>query len=612
MLCDSYETRDRAQSLLLAHTTMTDRHRRSASPMSDDDAVEPPRKRFRWESQSAQLKAIRVDGSKQRRRAALALTSEHRAQQTANGQSNGATVEEDDETLLKSTPISTALDDLALDHLTARYVALSSRLRPLVRTLPLALLNIRETYAAFGHFLAGVNVKLGGASGSNEASGRDSGLEGALILVERWIESVREETINVRIDVPIDEPQTRSRVSDEDEAMDMLEQDAGETATANGDRENDLEPDDIEAALDEPAEPPAEVREPHRTISRSIFAALCAALLRVGALQGLDPSLVEKTYGCLAGVVRIVAGEVLAESALPEDEAVALMSPLDELLTVTRPYLSRTAKPHVRACVADVLAALARRARGTSARRFVRALLNESRVPPQRDNDSDDQNDDDVGVALVLSAAAKGQGQGLHSRAAGIYSEVLAACDRDEASATGGERTTRIARWLTTALIHHSSPTAMQPLHELVLSQLEGLKASSATSSMLRIASVLLGVRKGQRVPTGFVQRYLRALADNKLLERLKDMQTQEDDVAARWRTEYIRAIVAGLIAGKLADWLSPGVRLIDSLWVVLVSSLPGQHWYRVLTTIALSLPAASRSRLGYGLVSRPIALERR
>lgn len=259
-------------------------------------------------------------------------------------------------------------------------------------------------------------------------------------------------------------------------------------------------------------------------------------LLRIGALNGLQAVLIEKTYSTLSAIFKTMAPSLVATTAPRQT--------IDDLWTECAPYLVTTpaVKPHVRACVAQAWAVILRRARGDVAKHLIGVMVRGMEHVGER------------GVASTLSEGMKGAQHLLHSRATQLYALLIEHLGENEAILG-------CMVFLTTSLIHHASATAMAPIHALVIRQLQEKTVSTAT---LRLAATLVSVRKGMRLPPAAageqsaLQQYMYAL-----VSLLPQLATRDRP----WRTEFLRLLTASLVAGKLGDWLSPGVKLIDAVW---------------------------------------------
>jgi hypothetical protein len=155
---------------------------------------------------------------------------------------------------------------------------------------------------------------------------------------------------------------------------------------------------------------------------------------------------------------------------------------------------------------------------------------------------------------------------------------------------------------LTTSLIHHGSATALLPIHEYILkllklqvdeSPMEGIDSLSETviptsltvgqmEMVVRLSATLLGVRKGQRLPT---------LADGKTaaltsyLNAFNGIAKLIPSAMEGLQREYLKAVTAALVAGKVKDWLSPGIALIKTTWTGLRTS-EKLGWVRLLVRV--------------------------
>ncbi|KAJ9108547.1 hypothetical protein QFC19_002263 [Naganishia cerealis] len=482
--------------------------------MADD---EPPRKRYRYESYSKQLTHIKVDTGKTKGSSWDEIESGH--------------VNVEDETAQSVTPLTTALEDLSLLHLVIPYTTLTRKITPLTRTFPLTLHNLEATQAVFHSFFAGITPA---------STTESSGLDGVLVLYSKWYETITEEGVGYV----------------------------------------------VQGAKD---------------------------LLRIGGLNGLQAVLIEKTYSTLSAIFKTMASSLVSygsntsksHSSSTTSEAKdhgRRRQILQELWTECAPYLSTSVKPHVRACVAQAWAVILRRARGEVARDLIEIMVEGLVVVGS--SEGEDERSPVVaagagvkGVAGALSESMKGSAQLLHSRATQLYTllmqHLLGTTAKTSPDAMTTTRTPLLECMvlLTTSLIHHSSATAMAPIHGLVIRVLNApitespppttastkpesfpppaLTAAQSTVA-LRLASTLVGVRKGLRLPAAVstsepsaLQQYMHAL-----VAWLQEIESAHS--TPEWRIEYLRCVTACLVAGKLGDWLSPGVKLIDRLWEAL------------------------------------------
>lgn len=428
------------------------------------------------------------------------------------------------------TPLSTALVDNSLLFLTIPYQELTKKVIPLTRSLPLILHYTPRIQSHFHDYFSSI---------TNLSTKSNSSLDGALLIYEKFFETIL------------------------DEGVQWLEQ-----ATED--------------------------------------------LLRIGALSGLEAVLIEKTYSCLSQIFKVLCGKILyaqesttskaqrkssaRKKAQQDPTHLASEDRLRTLWNLCRVHLTASAKPHVRNCVANVWAVLLRRARGQSMRNLTMVMV-----------ESLDDQDSQEGLAAALSDGLKGAPHLLHSRAPQIYTYLLS-----ELLQPGSTRTPliKVMILLSTSLIHHASANAMLPLHELIL-RLLGAEIQTAGSSkdiqpvnsesellprvvtpaqmaiILRIATTMMGVRKGQRIPatttnnekTTCLQAYLVAL------QKIAPLISSVQESTAELKKEFLEALTAGLVAGKVKDWLSPGIGTIQATW----SSLDVSErlaWVRLLVRV--------------------------
>jgi U3 small nucleolar RNA-associated protein 20 len=141
----------------------------------------------------------------------------------------------------------------------------------------------------------------------------------------------------------------------------------------------------------------------------------------------------------------------------------------------------------------------------------------------------------------------------------------------------------------------------MQPAHELVIKLLKTPVADSPMEDVsseetllprsmtmkhmeltLRLAATLVGVRKGQRLPTSVDDK---ATALQSYMMALQGLTQHISSSAEGFKREYLKALTATLIAGKVKDWLSPGISLIKATWAAL-ELREKLAWVRVLVRV--------------------------
>jgi U3 small nucleolar RNA-associated protein 20 len=141
----------------------------------------------------------------------------------------------------------------------------------------------------------------------------------------------------------------------------------------------------------------------------------------------------------------------------------------------------------------------------------------------------------------------------------------------------------------------------MQPLHEFavkllqtpvsdspmdVISSDETVMPATLTmgqmESVLRLSATLIGVRKGQRLPATINEK---GTALQSYMLALQGLAPCLADSAEGFRREYLKALTATLVAGKVKDWLSPGISLIKVTWGALNLS-EKLAWVRVLVRV--------------------------
>jgi len=279
-------------------------------------------------------------------------------------------------------------------------------------------------------------------------------------------------------------------------------------------------------------------------------------MTRLGTLRALDPKLVERTFSTLSLILRTMSPFLLKPSAEAQEA-------LKGTWTEVRPYLKPKAnKKYVRKCIADAWAGIIRKARSEGLARLVDILL---------ENEAE-------GLEAVWTNSLKGTSHNLHSRALSVIGLLL-----DRLIATESPTQLVTLNLVFTALVHHCSSSTIVPVIDLILARL-GPAATSESStsksspragtstSILSVLSTVLLVRKGKRYPEAQLKPTMGKL--QALLPSLEQVKGRiaEDDI--EWRRHYVLCVMGSLQAGKLTQWLSPGVALIDGVWTRLVSRL--------------------------------------
>ncbi len=137
-------------------------------------------------------------------------------------------------------------------------------------------------------------------------------------------------------------------------------------------------------------------------------------LLRIGALKGLQPTLVEKTYTCASALIKLLAPSLLItldkspSAPIPSTSSSPPPPPIHitvaNLWSTLSPYLSSD-RPHVRNCVAGIWSVLLRRARGAIASRLIEVMLLGGSCSAEREEKIEKRYEE--GVVLVLSDSMK-------------------------------------------------------------------------------------------------------------------------------------------------------------------------------------------------------------
>jgi U3 small nucleolar RNA-associated protein 20 len=274
-------------------------------------------------------------------------------------------------------------------------------------------------------------------------------------------------------------------------------------------------------------------------------------LTRVGTLRALHPTLVERTFSTLSLILRTMSPFILKPSPEAQDA-------LKGTWTEVRPYLKpKTNKKYVRKCIADAWAGIIRKARSEGLARLVNVLL---------ENEAE-------GLEAVWTNSLKGTSHNLHSRALPVISLLL-----DRLIETESPTQLVTLNMVFTALVHHCTSSTITPVVETVLAKVASSSAEPSSStwtatasiSIMSVLSTILLVRKGKRYPESQLKPTMVKLQS--LLPRLEEIKGSSAEQDIEWRKHYVLCIMGSLQAGKLAQWLSPGVALIEGVWNRLVS----------------------------------------
>lgn len=261
-----------------------------------------------------------------------------------------------------------------------------------------------------------------------------------------------------------------------------------------------------------------------------------ADICRIASLRSLEPKIVERAYSTLSLILRTIASALLRPDT---NSQLALRNAWHAV----KPYLASAHKQYVRRCVADAWTGIVRKARGEGLARLVKLLLE----------------DPGEGMEAVWAHSLKAPSGQLHSRALPILELLL-----DDLAAAPTEEKTQTMSKVITALVHHTSSTIFAPVAEAIIKRQSATPSPGAVAN-LRLLSTALAVRKGKRYPESMIKPTM-----IKLMEAIPAMRDGSNDNA--WHRWYMQAVIGSLIAGKLAQWLSPGVTLIEKLWDALVS----------------------------------------
>jgi U3 small nucleolar RNA-associated protein 20 len=170
------------------------------------------------------------------------------------------------------------------------------------------------------------------------------------------------------------------------------------------------------------------------------------------------------------------------------------------------------------------------------------------------------------GLEAVWTNSLKGTSHNLHSRALPVIGLLL---DRAIASQSPAQLVT--LNLVLISLVHHCSSGTMVSVVEAVLTRLDSaITDTSASSTVLSILSTVLLVRKGKRYPEAQLKPTMVKL--QAMLPLLEESRGNVGEQVIEWRKNYVLCVMGALQAGKLTQWLSPGVALIEGVWNRLVS----------------------------------------
>lgn len=252
-------------------------------------------------------------------------------------------------------------------------------------------------------------------------------------------------------------------------------------------------------------------------------------ICRIASLRALEPKLVERAYSTLSLSLR-----AMASTMLKSDSTSA--TALSETWAALRPYLASDHKRYIRRCAADAWVGVVRKARGEGLQRLAKMLLEE----------------DTEGMEAIWAHTLRGTSGQLHSRALPIFEILL-----DNVADRPTEAKSATLLKVTTALVHHTTASTIVPVIETVLKRITPAEEEGSLQH-LQVLSTLLYVRKGKRFPEALLKPTML-----KLVEIIPSLPK----ATLEWRQGLMEAVVGSLIAGKLAQWLSPGVHLIERYW---------------------------------------------
>ena len=270
--------------------------------------------------------------------------------------------------------------------------------------------------------------------------------------------------------------------------------------------------------------------------------------MRMGAIPGLEPKLVERTYSTLSLVLRDLAGAILQA----DDQSQAIVR---DLWQDAAGYLDpKTNKPHVRQCVTNAWVGVIRKARGESLARLMTLIFDTQRGSK---------------TEALWAESMKGTTSNLHSRALLIFDRLL-----DDLAANPTEAPIASMSKIVTAVVHHCSSRSLEPVVDAILERLQTTQASSPTTSklttipLLHLLSTTLLVRKGKRFPHSRLKVAMQVLLQitSTPPALVSNVDASENALLKAWKAEVAAAVIGTLMVGKLAEWLSPGVALLDNV----------------------------------------------
>ena len=253
-------------------------------------------------------------------------------------------------------------------------------------------------------------------------------------------------------------------------------------------------------------------------------------ILRIAFIRSLDARLVQRSYSTL--------GQILRTLATP----LARSEQLEAVWNESGPYLGHPRKVYVRRCVAEVWAGVVRKLRKDGLQKLLGVMRGSE-------------------AELVLLKAFTGSKGNLHSRALETWDSIL----ENLGSGRGAMETQKLA----VGLAKLCSSVELRPLVEAVLHRIDVAARNQAlqTALLSTLGAFLFTTREKTRHGSLVVKSCML-----KMLDITSSLASESSDDDRDHRRAVVMSVVGCLYAGDLANWLSPGVQLIEALWSLLVS----------------------------------------
>ena len=268
----------------------------------------------------------------------------------------------------------------------------------------------------------------------------------------------------------------------------------------------------------------------------------------------------------------------------PAEDAEGSSERLEATQKKSRRPMSAT-RPHMRRLLATCFAFLVRKAKsGSALESLIRTVLSELGDSQQTSAGHLPQS-----TAWILVESVRSVANHIHSRGGAVFRAFL-----DETLRSENPVRAQVVEASLTALVHHARLEHFTPISSIVLQELRSATEKAVPSFerelVYRLAGVLVGTRQGSR------------LSDQDRADVLALCEKSFAASADQPQGIVELSTMALLVASRLEDMLGPGRRLLDKIW-----RLPEQ--VRTCVVHRVAHPADEYIRLQYaGLSSACIA----